>query len=60
MGNYKRLRTGDPCPCCGQPIRTTDTQLLDMLSQIAADPLYRAAVCSALGIPDDDRTDQIK
>lgn len=60
MDDYKRLRTGDPCPCCGQPIRTTDPQLLDLLSRIAANLLYRAAVCRALGNPDDDRTDQIK
>lgn len=60
MGNFKRLRTGDPCPCCGQPIRTTDPQLLELLTRIAADPLFRAAVCSVLVNPDDDRTDQIK
>lgn len=60
MSDYKRLRTGDPCPCCGQPIRTTDPQLLELLTRIAADPLYRAAVCSILVSQDDDRTDQIK
>ena len=60
MEDYKRLRTGDPCPCCGQPIRTTDPQLLELLTRIAVDPLYRAAVCSVLVNPDDDRTDQIK
>ena len=59
MGDYKRLRTGDPCPCCGQPIRTTDPQLLELLSRIAADPLYRAAVCNILINPD-DTSDQIK
>ena len=60
MGDYKRLRTGDPCPCCGQPIRTTDPQLLELLSRIAADPLYRAVVCNILVSQDDDRTDQNK
>lgn len=60
MGNWKRLRPGDPCPCCGQPIRTTDPQLLELLTRIAADPLFRAAICSVLVSPDDDRTDQIK
>ena len=60
MGNFKRLRTGDPCPCCGQPIRTTDPQLLDLLSRIAANTLYRAAVCNILVSQDNDRTDQIK
>lgn len=26
------LRTGDPCPCCGQPIKTTDPALLRLLT----------------------------
>lgn len=28
------LRTGDPCPCCGQPIKTTDPILLRLLTLI--------------------------
>ena len=34
------LRTGDPCPFCGQPIKTTDPVLLLLLSCIrdAMDP----------------------
>ena len=28
------LRTGDPCPCCGQPIKTTDPVLLRLLTLI--------------------------
>lgn len=28
------LRTGDPCPCCGQPIKTTDPVLLRLLTCI--------------------------
>ena len=28
------LRTGDPCPCCGQPIKTTDPFLLRLLTCI--------------------------
>ena len=60
MDDYKRLRTGDPCPCCGQPIRTTDPKLLELLTRIAVDPLYWDTVWRALYNPDDDRTDQIK
>lgn len=26
------LRTGDPCPCCGQPIKTTNPILLQLLT----------------------------
>lgn len=26
------LRPGDPCPCCGQPIKTTDPALLRLLT----------------------------
>ena len=44
MSDYKRLRTGDPCPCCGQPIKTKDPDVLELLSQIASDPLYRILV----------------
>ncbi len=36
------LRTGDPCPCCGMPIRLTDPDALRMLA-LAAD---------MLGLPD--------
>ena len=28
------LRTGDPCPCCGQPIKITDPVLLRLLTAI--------------------------
>lgn len=28
------LRTGDPCPCCGQPIKATDPVLLRLLTLI--------------------------
>ena len=30
----KPLKTGDPCPCCGQPIKTKDPQLLCLLTYI--------------------------
>lgn len=29
------LQTGDPCPCCGMPIRSTDPAVLRMLTLIA-------------------------
>lgn len=29
------LKTGDPCPLCGQPIRTKDQQKLWLLAAIA-------------------------
>ncbi len=29
------LKTGDLCPCCGQPIRSRDPDVLRMLSEIA-------------------------
>ena len=28
------LKTGDPCPCCGQPIKTTDPAALALLTHI--------------------------
>lgn len=31
----KTLKTGDPCPCCGRPIKTKDPDVLYLLSWIA-------------------------
>lgn len=31
----RMLRAGDPCPCCGQPIQTTDPLKLAVLTAIA-------------------------
>ena len=28
------LKTGDPCPCCGRPIKYTDPDALRLLAQI--------------------------
>lgn len=28
------LKTGDPCPCCGQPIKTSDPAILAVLTHI--------------------------
>lgn len=32
----KILKPGDPCPCCGSPIKTTDLDDLIVLSVLAA------------------------
>lgn len=32
----KILKPGDPCPCCGNPIKTTDLDDLYVLSILAA------------------------
>jgi len=29
------LKTGDPCPCCGMPIKLTDPEALRLLAMIA-------------------------
>lgn len=34
MDDKKMLRTGDPCPCCGQPIKTKDPEVLCLLTYI--------------------------
>ena len=31
----KILKPGDPCPCCGQPIKTRDPAILELLTLIA-------------------------
>lgn len=28
------LKPGDPCPCCGQPIKTKDPDMLALLTRI--------------------------
>ena len=30
-----RIKTGDPCPCCGRPVKLTDPEALRMLSILA-------------------------
>ena len=34
MDTNKPLKQGDPCPCCGQPIKTTDPAILAFLTHI--------------------------
>lgn len=31
----RKLRPGDPCPCCGMPIKTQDPSILLLLSAMA-------------------------
>jgi hypothetical protein len=31
----KKLKKSDPCPCCGQPIKTDNPVVLDLLSWVA-------------------------
>lgn len=31
----KLLKPGDPCPCCGRPIKTSDPEKLMLLSWIS-------------------------
>lgn len=31
----KQYKTGDPCPCCGQPIQLTDPAALRLLGILA-------------------------
>ena len=30
----KPLKTGDPCPCCGQPIKSTNPEILRLLTDM--------------------------
>ena len=31
----KMLKPGDPCPCCGKPIQTKDTERLALMTRYA-------------------------
>ena len=33
--NWRKLKTGDPCPCCWQPIQLTDPDALRLLAMTA-------------------------
>ena len=35
MSDIKQLKPGDPCPLCGQPIKTEDPEALFVLSVLA-------------------------
>ena len=35
MADIRLLHTGDPCPCCGQPIKTRKPETLYLLSWIS-------------------------
>lgn len=43
----RTLKTGDPCPCCGRPIRYTDPDALRMLARLA----------DLLGLPEEKEED---
>ena len=43
----RELKTGDPCPCCGRPIRYTDPDALRMLAMLA----------DLLGLPEEKEDD---
>ena len=46
------LKTGDPCPCCGQPIKTKDPEILALLTYIQESGTLQAEshrFCLAVG-----------
>lgn len=57
----KLLKTGDTCPCCGEPIKTKDPDTLLLLSLIRDNIKYRAAVADAIAeIRETDTDDERK
>lgn len=42
------LRTGDPCPCCGQPIKTKDPEILELLTYLNERGVNHTAVMEYL------------
>lgn len=42
------LKRGDPCPCCGQPIKTNDPQLLLLLTLMRDHRRFREAAADAV------------
>lgn len=37
------LKTGDPCPCCGRPIKTRGPDVLALLTRIAEQRIFPTA-----------------
>lgn len=38
------LKPGDPCPCCGQPIKTKDPDILELLTYLNERGVNQSAV----------------
>ena len=39
----EQLKPGDPCPCCGRPIKSRDPELLALLTRIAEQRYFPTA-----------------
>lgn len=48
MDTNKTLKQGDPCPCCGQPIKTKDPEILELLTYIMERSVNQTAVVDYL------------
>lgn len=44
------LKPGDPCPCCGQPIKTKDTAILALLTYILERGVNQKAFRDFVGV----------
>ena len=51
------LKTGDPCPCCGEPIKTDDPFLLKILTDIADHKIDLISLDEVRAIPEGGGTD---
>lgn len=46
----RTLKTGDPCPCCGQPIKWKNPRILQLLTYAAEGELTRSGLDEMLGL----------
>lgn len=48
------LKTGDPCPCCGQPIKWRKPRILQLLTYAAEGELTRAGLEELLELTEEE------
>ena len=51
------LKTGDPCPCCGQPIRWKNERILQLLTYASEGELTYAGLEEMLALMDEEKPD---
>lgn len=49
------LKTGDPCPCCGQPIKWKNERILQLLTYAAEGKLMSEGLAEMLELMEEEQ-----
>ena len=52
------LKTGDPCPCCGEPIKWKNPRILQLLGYAVDGELTRLGLKEMLALMDKERMEE--